>query len=366
MMDQFPDQDAANEKFLHDLIENSRKNDGARKHHVVPNSYIRRWAGPSGQVQVADMETKKTFSTSPGNAARITDYYRVESPDLDPDVIPPAMVENLLSIIEGMAVPAFDKLLAVGIEGIDPSDRTAIATFLGFQAVRGQQMRNLIKDAVREVTRLTHSADMPVKAVKALLESSGLQFSGEALEEFRKFHEELRDGTIVLQPQDAALIGMGLPAAVAIAEALNVKNWFLVRTKPILLTSDEPVVSIAGPGHDRTKRSGMGTAKIVIFPVAPDALLAISDGTGPGRIASLGHIDLAEINREVAANASRWVIDRQGRKTALAFDIPPRPASVANFKEHAVEQGRLIHGTWLNRWASSESPPDWPVRKWFL
>lgn len=131
------------------------------------------------------METRKTFPSSPANAARITDFYRLDSPDLDPNEVPPALVENMLSVIEGSAIPALDSLLANGVSGLSGQDRGDIATFLGFQAARGQQTRNMIIRMAADMSRYMHSADMTLDAIKAQLEAKGVPFSEEVLAEFR-------------------------------------------------------------------------------------------------------------------------------------------------------------------------------------
>jgi hypothetical protein len=312
------------------------------------------------------METRKTFPSSPGNAARITDFYQVDSPDLDPNEIPPALVENMLSIIEGSAVPALDNLLANGVNGLSGQDRGDIATFLGFQAARGQQTRNMIIGMAAEMSRYMHSADMTLDGIKAQLESKGVPFSEEVLAEFREFHAGLKDGSIVLRPQQAELVGMPMSIAVENAEVLFKRHWVLFRTNRVLLTCDEPVIPIGGPGRSRIRRSGLGTAPVVVFPVAPDALLAMFlTKPGPVQRAPLDLVELAELNREIAASASRWAIDRQGRVAALKFDIPAWPTSAVQTQQHEITEGTLVHGMWLNRWAGSDTPPDWPVPRWF-
>ena len=47
-----------------------------RKHHVVPASYLTRWAR-KGAIRVTDLQTRKAYSSSPEKVARRTDYYRL-------------------------------------------------------------------------------------------------------------------------------------------------------------------------------------------------------------------------------------------------------------------------------------------------
>ncbi|QOT19444.1 DUF4238 domain-containing protein [Paenarthrobacter sp. YJN-5] len=365
-----PNKESAEETFLRDLIQRSRKNDGARKHHVVPNSYLRRWSKPSGRVQVCDVATGKSYATSPATAARVTDFYLLESPDLDPDEIPPAFVENLLALIEGRAVPALDSLLDLGPDGISGQERADIATFLGFQSARGQQTRNMIQQVAADMSKYLHPAGTATESgIRSLLETTNLPLTDELLAEVLDFQRGLQDGSIIMQPQQAALVGMPISMAIEISERLFTRHWTLFRTRPVLSTCDEPVIPIGGPGHPRDRRAGFGTAPVVIFPVAPDALLVMFLGKpAPLQLADLGHVELAEINREIAAAASRWVIDREGRKTALAFDIPPWPDAITSLEEGQVDdtgRAKLLHGTWMSRWAASDIPPEWPVLRWF-
>ncbi|MGO4230962.1 DUF4238 domain-containing protein [Arthrobacter sp. YAF34] len=352
------------EKFME-----GARNHKARKHHVVPNSYIGRWSGPGGMIQITDMLLGQTRPVSPLNAARITDYYRVESPELDAHEFPPALVETLLGTIEGKAVPALDALIQKGADGLTDMERLHIAQFMGFQYVRGQRSRNLVKTAAESYVRLLHE-DLSPDGVRDLLARNGQEPSQEDLDAFATYQTMLREGKITVSPQPAALVGMPLGLAENVGQMLYEKTWALFRTRPILMTSDEPVISIGGPGRDRQIEAGLGTAPVVIFPVAPDALLVMfTEAPEPRKLQELTLIELAELNREIAASASRWVIDQKGRKAAQAFDIPPSPNSSLDLREYPgtnVEaQGDIIRTTRPNRWAQTTTPPDWPVLRWF-
>lgn len=353
------------EKFM----EEARNDSKARKHHVVPNSYIGRWCAAGGMIQITDLLLGKTRPVSPLNAARITDFYRVESPELDVHEFPPALVEKLLGTIEGKAVPALDALIGKGAEGLTDTERFDVARFMGFQYVRGQRSRNLVKESAESYFRLLHG-DLSPQGIRDLLIQNGQDHSQENVDAFVTYQGMLREGKIKVGPQQAALVGMPLDLADTVAEILYDKEWVLFRTRPILMTSDEPVVPIGGPGRDRQIQAGLGTAPVVIFPVAPDALLVMfTEDPGPHKLQDLTLIELAELNREIAASASRWVIDQKGRKAALAFDLPPAPNSSIDLNEYSSAngevQGDIIRTTRPNRWAQTTTPPDWPVLRWF-
>jgi len=50
---------------------------------------------------VTRLDDGYSYRATPGNAARETDYYRVESEDLDPIEVPPLVFETMLGTAEG-------------------------------------------------------------------------------------------------------------------------------------------------------------------------------------------------------------------------------------------------------------------------
>lgn len=92
------------------LMARARKSESAstpRKHHLVPASYLKRWA-EGGKIRVSDVNAGRTYITAPEKAARETDYYRVQSEDIDPEFLPPLFLETFLSHIEDLGKQAID------------------------------------------------------------------------------------------------------------------------------------------------------------------------------------------------------------------------------------------------------------------
>jgi hypothetical protein len=135
------------------LLEHARRNEASapRKHHLVPASYLRRWAD-AGAIRVPDVETRHSYPTSPEKAARITDFYRLEADELDPQQMPPLLFESLLSEVEGWAKAIIDELLTQP-EELSPDDAAKFAWFMGFQFTRGSAHRA----GIRWVSGLTSS-----------------------------------------------------------------------------------------------------------------------------------------------------------------------------------------------------------------
>lgn len=85
-----------------DLLEQARKNESGtppRKHHLVPASYLRRWA-EGGVIRVTDLDDNNSYLCAPEKAARETDFYRIDHPDIPRDEVPPLVFETLLGHLE--------------------------------------------------------------------------------------------------------------------------------------------------------------------------------------------------------------------------------------------------------------------------
>src|SRR4051794_26435246 len=84
------------------LLEDARRSadqSAPRKHHLVPASYLRRWA-EGGRIRVTQIEEKNSYLAAPEKAARETDYYRIEAPEISPDEVPPLLFETMLGRVE--------------------------------------------------------------------------------------------------------------------------------------------------------------------------------------------------------------------------------------------------------------------------
>jgi hypothetical protein len=75
-----------------------------RKHHFVPQFYLRGFTGDNDQLFVVDRPSEKTFRTSPKNVAAERDFNRVDVEGLAPDAI-----EKALADFEGKVAPALER-----------------------------------------------------------------------------------------------------------------------------------------------------------------------------------------------------------------------------------------------------------------
>ena len=76
----------------------------ARKHHFVPQSYLAGFTD-DGKLTVFDLESRKTFRTTPRKVATKRDFNRIDVHGLPPDA-----VEQALGDFEGRAISTIRRL----------------------------------------------------------------------------------------------------------------------------------------------------------------------------------------------------------------------------------------------------------------
>ena len=75
--------------------------DSPRKHHLVPEFYLRRWANEDDRIRVTEVEDHHSYVTNVNKAARETDFYNLRDKKVSPADLPPLLPEALLGVAEG-------------------------------------------------------------------------------------------------------------------------------------------------------------------------------------------------------------------------------------------------------------------------
>lgn len=113
----------------------------AEHHHIVPRSYLLRFATEDGELSMFDKKMGDWMDTHASNAAVRSDFYTV-------DLINEGAsdeVEKALGSIEGRMITALTHI-DEGVWPPDEEDRRAIADFVGLQSVRGADFGDSIQD----------------------------------------------------------------------------------------------------------------------------------------------------------------------------------------------------------------------------
>ena len=198
----------------------------------------------------------------------------------------------------------------------------------------------------------------------------GVDPTVEAMAEHRKFIDALSTGDWKFQFATASLVQQSGVMAEGLTDVLMAREWAVYRTPPVLLTSDEPVVPVGGPRAVRNERGGVEAGGVVLFPLAPNALLVMF---GPGARRrppwELSHTETVEVNREILAHVSRWAFERPGRRFAVSVQVPPHPTKFLRREEQPLAADDTGADPFVyrkrTRWASISHPPSWPVARWW-
>ena len=352
------------------LIARARKaeHQPPRQHHLVPSSYLQRWA-VDGKIRVTEVDEAKSWLSSPTKAARERDYYSLGSPDLNQDEVPPLLMETLLSEVESIGIPSLGEVARSGRSGANREAQTGLAMLMAFQFVRGERVRQELRDLAQHDLQVTRGG-LTEDGVRELLSAGGQEPTTEEIQQALQDVADLNAGVLVVEPQRAALAAMQMHHAEKIAVALLGREWCVVNSRAALVTTDEPVVVIGGPGCSRVVSAGLDDAAVVVFPLGPSQVLAMFK---PGRLPGRAREDLTasethELNTELIAASSRFAFEQPSRAVARRLPVPRGHAGRVLRDEFAVrgsELRRVVAFHVETRWAGASKPPPWPVSRWY-
>lgn len=353
------------------FLERARRNaenSPPKQHHLVPSSYLKRWSD-NDLIRVTHVNDARSYITSVGRAAREAHYYRLESPDVDPQHIPPLLFETMLSEVEGWGARIIDHMVETAGGAMDLKDFSDFAWYLGFQYTRGHGFRQQMRAMANDLNKIQFEG-ISRSGVRELLVMRGLPATDDDIAEAYQFFNELNDGTLEVRQQDAAVIGYSGKAAFEIGEGLLSRNWCIFSAPPVLVTCDEPVVTIGGPGANRRERAGINTAGAVIFPLSPSFLLVMFHPDMDVRPSSFGldRLEVLDINREILAATSRWAFERPSRHVTEKMKVPPAAPYYARERPISVqgdENRKFFRSYRPTRWHNEVVVPPWPVPRWW-
>jgi hypothetical protein len=322
---------------------------------------LQRWE-VADRIRVTDLQVGKSYLVKAEKASRETDFYRMESPNLDPSEIPPLWAETILGHIEGAAVGAIDAILS---DRASSSVEIDLAIFIAVQFTRGRAFRHSQETLLDESIKMRFPLDQRVAKHLATKQANE--------DEMFDFLKELHAGEIIVREQKAVLISRGLQIAMEVVPQLLARHWMVVSSPLVaLITCDEPVVILEGPDASRRERGGIGTADIVIFPLSPEALLMmvhpLVDLHEMAFHTELDAVEASEVNLEIAANSNRCLFERGDRSSTIGFPLPPRqPASTRHGPYPLADEpgAELYRWSKPSRWNRAASPPPLPVRRWW-
>lgn len=280
----------------------------ARRHHYLPQAYLAAFTDTGtkeGAFYVLDVDTLKSFETSPLNVAVERDFNRVDIEGHSPDAI-----EQALAPFEQEAIAAIQRTVEARAFPA-PEALNWILNLLALMAVRNPQMRKSFNRAREETIR--HIGNLLVSDER-LWESHirSAREAGEPLPENVSFEDMKRfveSGEYDLEFAPEGNLRVEFDAMDTVLPLLGQRMWSLFLTEdggPEFVCSDHPVTLVWK--EQRRGPVGFGLKQTeVFFPLSRQAGLY---GTFEDRLEPVLQVDaelVASMNTRVVFNAGRHV-----------------------------------------------------------
>lgn len=269
-----------------------------RRHHVVPESYLRRFANSEGLILVGDELKKEAFTVNPRNAAVMTDFYLAQMGEGPSDAL-----EDWMGVIEARAASAFTRIADHGQE-LSHLDREALANFIALQITRGPTYRQQILKTGRleALTAASIDGNTPDRVREFLRTTEGRE-PGE--DEVTEMAESLRAGELRFEaPKEVAILA-ALKSAAALVQPLADRHWSMFEIGPRgFVTSDNPAILVP-PTHISVEN--VLFTEELLLPVDPRHAISLTKAE-TSQLAVLDQVDLiTNLNNRSRAGAYRFV-----------------------------------------------------------
>lgn len=360
------------------LAEQARRNEASapRKHHLVPSFYLRQWE-QHGRLRVTDVDNHRSFLTSASNAARETDFYSLESEDLDEDEVPPLLAETALSRLESDAAVALDALLE-SPASISSQQRFDLTVLMLMQHTRGRLHREGQEYLTNAYHRVLYG-DLDRSGVRDLLRER--EDREPTVAEVQSVHESfqaLKRGDLVVHPQRPQMVMEAMRLAIEGGGCLYSRVWTLMTCPRPLLTTDEPLLALGFESDPRDERVGLGVAPVIFFPLTPQDALAMFHpvvapyvGVADGGRGEFNVTEVVALSHELLATSHRWAFEQpvdEKRSLGLRLRVPARLES-ARFEmvggARGPRGGEIMRFYAPTRWSNAARIPPSPIRGWF-
>ena len=124
------------------------KGNEARRHHFVPQFYLRNFAR-DGKIGSANLQSRKVFTQVVRKAASVNDFHSLPGHPEGTDAF-----EKVLSKVESSAAKVIAQVSGQGIRSLSPGQRSELAFFSALQYARSPNQRRSMESIRAEMIRL--------------------------------------------------------------------------------------------------------------------------------------------------------------------------------------------------------------------
>jgi hypothetical protein len=142
------------------------------------------------------------------------------------------------------------------------------------------------------------------------------------------------------------------------------------RTPRQLVTCDEPVIAIDEDMGSNSGEFGIGNAPIIVYPLAPDFVLALFRHDFPINLSDrepLTHGELLALNQSILGSTYMHGFELPSRRLTTQLYVPPLPQPGERIVVARRSNGEEIHQLTpgRRRWRGQPHAPRRPVERWW-
>lgn len=308
----------------------------ARRHHVVPQFYLRGFAEDE-KLRTVRLPGDQRFTQVVRKAASETDFYTLEGHEDGADAF-----EKALASIEGEASRVFDSVVN-GVWPLAVGDRTALAYFVALQAVRGPEQRRNMEHVLAQKARIEIGFNGKAGVKGWFKRNRGIDLTDEQAEMAWAQATQPSGPPIRVAPI------LHIKQMVALAEDLlkyiSGRPWSLVQfDRRSLITSDAPVGLVRHAAEpDPWMGVGFMTAWGITFPLTRKLGILMGDpmvfvDEVPVEAVRDGQLDTRQFgttalekffNYHTTASASEWLFHHPDDDRFVPTELPdPSPTTM--------------------------------------
>ena len=285
-------------------------NDKPRKHHFVPQFWIRRFAGSDGRLWAYDYDSDRISERSSKQLMQIFNLYTVQPSGADDTTLETVDLNRIDS--DGSAV--FDRIFK---GDLTQSTKEAFASFLAAQVLRDPDIVTTYNPRAQELTlNLLAAFDAP--DFDTFRETWEAQYPGTSVKEAEFNHirslslqgaENALEAIIAALDDSEGLPELPFTDAVRSPDSRNIIRDHLLSLEWALKTDADDRFILGDTGVLYSK----GAMESLSAPLSPGAALLLTPSDRPSlgiSSTSAADHDVANLNFEIAARSRRWIVGK--------------------------------------------------------
>ncbi len=311
-----------------------------RRHHYLPQFYLRYFTDDNNQLWEFDRVEKKYTQKTPKGTAWAPHYYRYKGKDgnLHTDI-----EDEFFQTIEDKSKPIIDKIIRK--EDISLEEKAVLASFVAFQHTRvpdfEKKMNELSEKMVKEINKRMYSSVEDTK--ERIMNMDNTIDEAIAEKEAKNILELIKNDSLkVVIPKERSIKSMML-AGSKMSEYLFSMDWLFLYApnKSSFITSDNPFFILPPVNRDPDNfwERGVGIAtpgarKLCVL--SNKVCLAILE---PGEVIARRQIEpkaVREINCFIAVHSDQYLVSRDKELLERVIKITKVDTWL---KENRIEMG---------------------------